>query len=156
MTDHFSAILTAYKAQIQTLNDIYFPEAQGLAAGWQVSEDDTTPMQGGDYFVILRPGAFSTTRRGQFQDNEWHVTTILYYRFSEYATLWQTYRAFRSDILGLPDTAPLKTMAITEQVFSAQENAGYLLDSNGNYTNFVVQTLDCRINQSRVITSRAF
>ena len=155
MSDQYDACLTAYKAQLLTLASTFFPSSTGRAAGWQISENDTTPMEGGDYFITLRPGAFSQERRGEFQDNVWGVTTILYYRYSEYATLWTNYKVFRSAILGLPDTKPLKTVGIRNQVFISNENAGYLLDGQGNYTNFVVQSLNCAITQ-RVLIRRAF
>ena len=155
MTDQYALCLDAYKTQLRTLAASYFPAIDGKAAGWQVSENDTEIYNGGEYFVILKPGTFSNQRQGLNTVNEWHVTSVLYARYFEYDTAWSRFRAFRSDILALPDTAPLTTNGIYGQEFASQEQAGYLVDDQGRYTNFVVQTLDCTIRQ-RVKVARAF
>jgi len=152
MTDQFSLCLTAFQTQLRTISSPYFPAVTGRAAGWQVSENDLTPMEGGDYFIVLRPGTFGNPRRGgQVVENEWHITTLLYLRFSEYDNLWSLYRAFRSAVLELPDTIPIRTDGIWEQTFSAQGEPGFVIDTRrpppDNYTDLVSQTLDCTIRQ---------
>jgi hypothetical protein len=155
MADQYALCLDAYKTQLRTLAGTYFPAVEGKAAGWQVTENDTEVYNGGDYFIVLKPGAFSNARQGLNTVNEWHVTSVLYSRFGEYANAWTQFRAFRSDILALPDTAPLTAHGINQQNFAALEQAGYLIDDQGRYTNFVVQSLDCTIRQ-RVLAVRAF
>jgi len=151
MTDQFSLCLTAFKTQLQTLSNPYFPAVTGRAAGWQVSENDLTPMEGGDYFITLRPGVFSNQRQSSFSLNEWHVLATLYMRFSEYDNLWTIYRAFRSAVIQLPETTPIRTNGIWEQTFSAQGEAGFVIDTKrpppDNYTDLVAQTLDITIKQ---------
>jgi hypothetical protein len=135
---------------------VYFPAITGKLSGWQVSENDTVVTEGSDYFTVLRPGSFENIRSGGgLQNNTWRVRTLLFMRFNEYDTLWSTYRAFRSDIIALPDTSPLINYGIQNQVFSASDEAGYLRDADGNYTGFVQQTLECAITQ-RVIVPRAY
>jgi hypothetical protein len=155
MTDQYALCLDAYKTQLRTLAGTYFPAVDGKAAGWQVTENDTEIYNGSDYFIVLKPGTFSNQRQGLNTVNEWHVTSVLYYRFGEYANAWTQFRVYRSDILALPDTAPLTTNGIYDQIFASQEQAGYLVDDQGRYTNFVVQALDCTIRQ-RVKATRAF
>jgi hypothetical protein len=145
--DPFSDIMTDYIAQLKTLADPYFPESEGLPAGWQVSEDDTTPMSGGDYFITLRPGPFANPARNAVQENQWHIQTILYMRFAEYKTAWSLFRVFRGAVLALRKTAPLQAHGVYDQTFIAADQAGYLVDGQGNYTDIVVQTLDCTIFQ---------
>lgn len=156
MTDQFSLCLGEYITQLKTLatSTAFFPAAIGRSAGWQISEDDTIVKDGGDYFIIYRLGQFQQTRSGQFQENVWHINTWLFMRFSEYTGLWSGYRQFRSAVLELPDTQPLKRYGIYSQSFNAGQDAGYQRDENGNYTNFVVQQMDCTINQ-RVLITRA-
>lgn len=147
MTDQFSACLSAFQTQLQTLTT-FFPAVTGRAAGWQVSENDLIPMEGGDYFVTLRPGLFSQLRRGQVSENEWHVLATLYMRFAEYDNLWTLYRAYRSAILELPDTQPIRVSGIWEQVMTAQGEPGFIVDTkSGAYLNLVAQTLDVTIKQ---------
>ncbi len=157
MADQYSLCLAEFVAQLKTLavSTSYFPAATGLPAGWQISEDDNIVNSGGDYFIIYRPGAFQQTRSGQYQDNVWRVNIWLFMRFSEYTGLWARYREYRNAILQLPDTVPLKNIGINYQSFDASEDAGYQRDDTGNYTNFVVQKLQCTINQ-RVLITRKF
>jgi hypothetical protein len=158
MTDEYTACFNLYKLQLQTLNTSYFPANTGRAAGWQVSENDTVVMEGGDYFVTLRPGSFIYNPKAGVEDNEWHVLTTLYMRYMEFEGLWDKFRVFRSSILNLPKTAPLKGAGIqgTRQRFLSLGDAGYLVSQpDGAYLNFVVQTLDCVVPQ-RVLTQRAF
>ena len=148
MTDQFSLCLVDFQAQLRTISNLFFPAVTGRTGGWQVSENDLTPMEGGDYFVILRPGVFSQKRVSDFCENEWHVLTTAYMRFSEYDNLWPLYRAFRSAILELPDTAPLKAHGIWKQTFVAQGEPGFIVDTKtGAYTDLVAQTLDVTIYQ---------
>lgn len=148
MTDQFSLCLSAFQTQLRTLSATYFPAVTGRAAGWQVSENDLTPMEGGDYFVTLRPGQFSQLRRGQTSENEWHILATLYMRFSEYDNLWTLYRAYRSAILELPDTQPIRTNGIWDEVMVAQGDPGFVVDTKtGAYTDLVAQTLDVTIRQ---------
>lgn len=154
MSDEFTNCFNAYKTQLATLavSTSYFPAATGRAAGWQITENDNVIFEGGDYFIVLRPGTFQQGRRGGHQENVWGVRTFLFMRFAEYTDLWTTFRAFRAAVLELPDTQPLKTYGVWSQVFTSGEDAGYLRDENGNYTNFVTQTLDCAISQRKLIT----
>ena len=148
MTDQFSQCLSALTAQVRTLSATYFPATTGRATGWQVSENDLAPMEGGDYFVVFRPGSFGQARKSDFQENEWHVIASLYMRFSEYESLWSTFRAFRSSILALPDTSPLRLYGIYDQTFAAQGEPGFIVDTQtGNYTDLVSQILDITIRQ---------
>lgn len=148
MTDQFAVVVADYKLQLATLANPYFPASVGRAAGWQVSEDDTTPYEGGDYFITLRPGSFSHPQDTQgFEMNEWHVITVLYFKYVEYKDIWSLFRTFRNAVVSLPETKQLRTHGIYDQTFSASEDAGYLVDSQGNYTSFVVQKLDCLIRQ---------
>jgi len=155
LTDQYSLCLSDYITQLRTLAAIYFPAVTGKAAGWQVSENDTVVKEGGDYFIVLRPGSFETARHGQHQDNIWRVRTLLFMRFNEYDSLWTAYRLFRSDILALPDTAPMTAHGIYNQTFSASDEAGYVRDDAGNYVGFIQQTLEATIMQ-RVLIARAF
>ena len=155
MTDQYDACLTAYKAQLLAIAGDFFPASVGRAEGWQISENDTTPMEGGDYFITLKPGSFTNNRQGDVEDNSWNIITVLYMRYKEYNNLWPLFSAFRSAVIDLPKTSPLKTNGIRGQSFAAREDAGYLVDSQGNYTNFVVQALNCTILQ-RVLVRRAF
>lgn len=145
--DPFSDCVTDFITQLRTLADQYFPAAEGREAGWQVSEDDTTPLLGGFYFVTLRPGPFTNPIRTASQENQWHIQTILYMRFSEYATAWSQFRVFRGAILGLRRTAPLTDHGIYDQTFIAADQAGYLVNDQGVYMDILVQTLDCTIYQ---------
>lgn len=156
MSDQFSLCFSEYKLQLQTLasSTDYFPIETGRELGWQITEDDNIIFSGGDYFIVLRPGTFTQRRNGNYQDNVWGVRTFLFMRYQEYEGLWLKFRAFRAAVLELPDTRPLKKYGMNEQVFNAAEDAGYLRDSNGNYTNFVTQVIDCAINQ-RVLIRRA-
>lgn len=148
MIDHFSECLTDYKAQLQTLSVPYFPAVTGRAAGWQVSENDLTPMEGGDYFIVLRPGKPVQVRHGVVLENEWHVTTLVFVRFAEYDNLWPRYRPFFSDILNLQDTIPLQTHGIWYQNISAQDEPKFVVDTKtGNFTDLVMQPLDATIRQ---------
>lgn len=156
MTDQYSLCLSAYMTQLRTLSATYFPAITGKVAGWQVSEDDTVVREGGDYFVILRPGTFDMPQlSSSLQNNVWRVRTLLFMRYTEYANIWTQYRAFRSAILGLRETSPLTAYGIQKQEFSASDEAGYLRDDSGNYVGFVQQTLECTITQ-RVLVPRAF
>ncbi len=156
MADQFSLCLADYVAQLQTLASTtsYFPAATGQAAGWQISEDDNVILSGSDYFITYRAGAFDNVRHGGGrQDNVWHVSTTLYMRFEEYSGLWTDFRAFRAAVLELPDTAPLQEHGIYGQSFVMGEQPGYLLNGQGDYMDFVVQKMDCIINQ-RVLVAR--
>lgn len=147
MTDQFSLCLTDLQTQLRTLTT-FFPAVTGRAAGWQVSENDLIPMEGGDYFATLRPGSFSQLRRGQTSENEWHILATLYMRFSEYDNLWSLYRAFRSAVLELPDTQPIRTNGIWDETMVAQGDPGFVVDTKtGSYTDLVAQTLDVTIRQ---------
>lgn len=147
MTDQFDLCMTAYKTQLLTLAETYFPAGIDKAAGWQISEVDATPQSGGNYFITLRPGTFSRNRNEDFQMNDWHITTVLYMRYAEQGDIWPVFRTFRSAVIGLPDTAKIRSNGIYDQDFSAREDPGFLLNSQGQYTNFVVQSLDCSIKQ---------
>lgn len=147
MTDQYSLCLDALKTQLRTLT-AFFPAVTGMAAGWQVSENDLTPMEGSDHFVVLRPGAFSQTRRSDMLENEWHTLATLYMRYAEYDNLWPLYRAFRAAVLELPDTKPIRTNGIWYQAMAAQGEPGYIVDAKtGAYLNLVAQTLDVTIKQ---------
>jgi len=150
MADQFSLCLAEYKTQLATLNDLYFPAAEGLPAGWQVSEDDTTPLQGADYAIVLKPGTFAQTSQGVNEYNEWGVITVLYMKYPSYSDLWPRFRIYRNSILELRTTHPLKNHGIEDQTFRAREDAGYLINSQGDYTQLVVQTLECIIKQRRI------
>ena len=156
MTDQYTLCQNAFVVQLQTLSDKYFPAATGRNIGWQVSEDDTMPLEGGDYFVILRPGRFETVSRGGHEENQWHILAALYMRYSEQATLWTNYRTFRGDILSLKNTAPLKGSHIIGQDIIAQNDPGFIVDSKtGNYLSLVSQILDVTIRQ-RVVVARQY
>ncbi len=161
MADQFSLCLTEYKAQLANLINLptpettYFPAAEGREAGWQISEDDTTPLGGTDYAIVLKPGTFDQISQGSVQTNLWGVTTVLYMRYQQYEGLWEQFRLFRSAILDLRNTHPMAKHGINNQKFTANERAGYLLDDQNRYTNFVVQSLECTITQRR-IQRRAF
>lgn len=147
MTDQFSICLSDFKSQLQSLTT-YFPAVTGRAAGWQVSENDLIVMEGSDYFITLRPGNFDETGTRVTQENEWHVITNIFMRFSEYEGLWTAFRVFRSDILGLTKTNPLTAHGIWFQKFSAQGEPQFLTDKNtGEYLGLVVQTIDTTIKQ---------
>lgn len=157
MADPFTDCLAEYKTQLLTLaaSTSYFPAALGRPAGWQISENDNVIFDGGDYFIVLRPGTFRQQRRGNYQDNTWTVRTFLYMRYAEYAGVWEDiFRPFRAAILELPDTVPLKEKGINGQDFTSGDEPGFLRDENGNYMNFVTQVLDCAITQ-RVLIRRA-
>jgi len=148
MTDQYSVCLADFQTQLKTLASPYFPAVTGRAAGWQVSENDLIPLEGGDYFVVTRPGPFKQVRQSDFQENEWHVITVLYMRYVEYDNLWSTFRPFRSDILALPDTSPLRTHGIYNQTFAAQGEPGFVIDTKTReYTDLVSQILDTTIYQ---------
>lgn len=140
MADQFTLCLEAYQMQLRSLKK-YFPKAN------QVSTDDNAPQKGGNYFAILRPASFSNNVHSQFEENEWHITTIIYMRYKELKDVWDLFAVYRGDILELRRTNPLKTNGIWRQVFSASDDAGFLTDENNNYLGFIAQTLDVTIYQ---------
>jgi hypothetical protein len=150
MADEYGLCETALIAQFRTLADPYFPAIDGNAAGWQVSRNDTIIQSGGVYFIVVRPGRFTrpALRSGGFIENEWHSLAIIYMQYQQHDGLWDLYRAYRASILDLLDR-PLRDHGIWSQEMSAIDDPGYLIDSQGNYTNFVVQTLDVTMKQRK-------
>lgn len=155
--DDYALCLESLKTQLLTLGATYFPASTGRVVGWQISSDDTVVLEGGDYYIIHRPGTFSQSRQGDLLENEWHVSMTLFVRYDEYETAWAKFTAFRNAILMLPETSPLRDNFIdgSKQVFSGSDEAGYLLDDKGALTQFIVQKMDCVIPQ-RVRRRRSF
>jgi hypothetical protein len=147
MTDFYSQAEAGLVAKLKTLTT-YFPAGVGKAAGWQVSSSDLVIMEGGEYFAIYRPGAFPSRRvSGKIKDVEWHVTVLLHYRFSKAETVWDEYKAFRSDVFNLVNDDPTLggTPRVWDVVMDSSEEPGYLADSEGNTQNVIVQTCDVAI-----------
>lgn len=152
--DQYSLCLAEFKTQILTLHSDdtpYFPAVTGRAVGWQVSENENIVLEGSNYFVVLRPGAFTQGGTRILEENQWHVTTILYMRFAEFDGVWPAFRVFRSAFLALKKTARLKNKGIWNQTFIAQGEAGFVLDNKrpapDNYTDLVAQVFDITIFQ---------
>ena len=148
MPDHYSVCETALMTRLRTLTS-YFPAGTGKSAGWQVSDDDTVFSQGGDYFVIVRPGEFPTVQKGLLADVSWHVKAVIYARFIEYKTSWGMFKAFRSDIFNLLNADPSldRTNGVYSVTVSSKDDAGRLLDTQGNPMNWIAQLLDVTITQ---------
>jgi len=152
--DHYSVCETALATRLRTLTT-YFPAATGLSAGWQVSDDDTVFQLGGDYFIIYRPGEFPTVQKGMLADVSWHVKAVVYVRFVEYKTSWNKFKLFRSDIFNLLNADPTlnKTNGVWNVTVSSKDDAGRLLDTQGNPMNWIAQLLDVTITQRIKIRS---
>ncbi len=148
MTDHYSLVEAALLTKLRTLTS-YFPVSAGKSAGWQVSDDDAVFSQGADYFIIARPGPFNTQPRGLLANAEWHVNVIIYVRYTEYKTSWARFKTFRSDIFNLLYGDPTlgKTSGVWNVAMSSASDAGRLLDTQGNPTNWLAQALDITISQ---------
>lgn len=154
MTDHYAVCESALVTRLRTLTS-YFPAATGLPAGWQVSDDDTVFSKGGDYFVIYRPGEFPTVQKGLLADVNWHVKTVVYVRYTEYKTSWNKFKALRSDIFNLLNADPTlnRTNGVYNVTISSKDDAGRLLDTQGNPMNWIAQLLDVTITQRIKIRS---
>lgn len=148
MTDYYALVKTGLIARLRTLTS-YFPASAKHSAGWQVSDDDSVLSEGGDYFVIVRPGAFPTRKQGRMVEVEWHADAVIYTRYKEQATSWTRFETFRSDIFNLLHADPTlnKTNGVYDVGVSSQQQAGRLIDSQGNLMNWIAQTLDVTINQ---------
>ena len=154
MTDHYTVCETALITRLRSLTS-YFPAGTDKSAGWQVSDDDTVFSQGGDYFVIVRPGEFPTVQKGLLADVSWHVKAVIYVRFIEYKTSWSMFKTFRSDVFNLLNADPTltKTNGVWNVMVSSKDDAGKLLDTKGNPMNWIAQLLDVTINQRIKIRS---
>jgi len=148
VSDHYSICETALMTRLRTLTS-YFPAGTGKSAGWQVSDDDTVFSQGGDYFIVVRPGEFPTVQKGLLADVSWHVKAVIYVRFIEYKTSWGRFKAFRSDIFNLLNADPSldRTNGVFSVTVSSKDDAGRLLDTQGNPMNWIAQLLDVTITQ---------
>lgn len=148
MTDYYQIAENGFVAKMITLTD-HFPAGTGKSAGWQVSDDDTVIAEGGEKFCIYRPGSFPTAKRGKVVDFEWHIIAVLHMRFSDYEQSWPDFKTFRSDVINLflDDPTMGKTVGVWDVFPAANEEPGYLQDSDGNSTNIIVQTLDVTIRQ---------
>ena len=155
MDDHFSLCVADFKTQLQTLTS-YFPASEdgSRAAGWQVSENDQEILAGGVYFATIRPGAFAKPlKAGTFLVYEWHITLSLYMHFTQYDSIWSSFRDYRAAILNLEETAPLRNHGIFGQGFSAQGEAGFITDEvTRQFYNIVAQVMDVTINQRVLVT----
>jgi hypothetical protein len=149
MTNFYGQCKDGLIAKLRTLTS-YFPAGTGKAAGWQVSSSDLVISEGGEYFAIVRPGAFPSRRvSGKLKDVEWHCTVLLHYRFSKAETVWNEYELFRSDIFNVINADPTLggTPNVWDVVMDSSEEPGYLADSEGNTQNVIVQTCDVAITQ---------
>lgn len=148
MTDQYALCESALITRLRTLANPFFP-AGDSAAGWQVSDDDTVVNKGGDYFIIVRPGEFPVETHGHDADVNWHVKAIIYVRFKEYKTSWTNFKVFRSAIFNLmwADRTLNKTNGVWNVTLSSKDDAGRLLDTQGNPMNWIAQMLDVTITQ---------
>jgi len=149
VTDYYALCKTGLIARLRTLVSYFPASTKHASTGWQVSDDDAVLSEGGDYFVIVRPGAFPTRKQGRMLEVEWHADAVIYVRYKEQATSWTRFETFRSDIFNLLHADPTlnKTNGVYDVGVSSQQQAGRLIDSQGNLMNWIAQTLDVTINQ---------
>lgn len=149
MTDYYGLCKAALIARLRTLTTYFPASAKHVTAGWQVSDDDAVLSEGGDYFLIIRPGAFPTRKQGRMLEVEWHADAVLYVRYKEQLTSWTRFETIRSDIFNLLHADPSlnRTNGVYDVGVSSQEKAGRLVDAQGNLMNWIAQTLDVTINQ---------
>lgn len=150
MTDHYSVVEAALIVYLRTLSNPFFPAGSDKPAGWQVTDDDALFNEGADYFIIVRPGEFPVDLvNGHDADVAWHVKAIIYVRFKEYKTSWTNFKTFRSAIFNLlwSDRTMNKTNGVWNVTASSKDDAGRLLDTQGNPMNWIAQMLDITITQ---------
>jgi hypothetical protein len=149
MTDFYQQAEDGLTAQLRTLTDL-FPAGVGKAAGWQVSSSDTVISEGGEYFIIVRPGAFPVRRAaGKLIDVEWHCTVVFHQRFIQAEDAWADFKAARSEIFNKVNGDPTlnQTPFVWDVLMDSTEEPGYLQDSDGNSQNIIVQSFDVAITQ---------
>ena len=139
MTDFYSECETGLIALLQTKLPTFFPQP------WQVSDDDASIMQGGDYFVVVRPGMFPLVRQTeQLSVVGWTVVTDLYVRYTDYKSAWTKFKAYRSAIFNLLMTYPTlsDTAGVIRVDMSSDERAQYFKfsDAPNARPDFIIQT----------------
>ena len=145
MTDFYGECEAGLAALLKTLT-AYFPR------DWQVSDDDTAVMQGAEYVVVYRPGAFPLIRQtDQLSTVSWAVTLDLYIQYTDYKTSWAKFKTFRSDLFNLLMAHP--TLNDTAGVFrvdlSSDRPTQYLKFTNEPQAlpNYIVQSVRVVITQ---------
>jgi len=145
MTDFYSECETGLVTLLRSLTTYFVHD-------WQVSDDDSVIMRGGEYFAIVRPGAFPYTRQTErLSIVNWTVVMDICVRYVEYKASWNKFKAFRSAIFNLLMEYP--TLNGTAGVISADltgsEQAQYLKfsDAPDAKPNFIIQTVRAVIAQ---------
>lgn len=128
---------------------------------WSVSNNDTNIARGGDYFVVLRPGAFplfQQSNTGKIKDYDWNIVFDLYVRYTEYEESWKKFKAVRAAVIYVLDNNPIllctvKPDASAKNVWgtgvASDENAQYftLEGSEEARPNFIIQTMSVIVRQ---------
>lgn len=152
--DPYSECENAVKAIMLELTDFF-------KYTWSVSNNDTNIARGGDYFAILRPGAFplfQQTNTGKIKDYDWNIVFDLYVRYTEYEESWNRFKAVRAAVLYTLDNnptlackvEPLKSATnVWGVTLSSEENAQYftLEGSEEARPNFIIQTMQVTVRQ---------
>lgn len=145
MTDFYSECETGLVTLLRSLTTYFVKD-------WQVSDDDTVIMKGGDYFAVVRPGAFPYTRQTEkLATVNWSVVMDLYVRYDDYKKSWNKFKAFRSAIFNLLMEHPTlnDTPGVVRADMTGDERAQYFKFSNAPdaIPNFIIQTVRAVITQ---------
>lgn len=149
MTDYYKQVEDGLISQLRTLSGL-FPAGMGKAVGWQVSANDMVIAEGGEYFIIVRPGSFPVRRAAsKLIDAEWHCTVVFHHQYTQQDDAWAEFTAARSLIFNLVNGDPTlgKTPGVWDVLMDSREEPGYLQDSDGNSQNIIVQSFDTAITQ---------
>lgn len=128
---------------------------------WSVGNNDTNIARGGDYFVVLRPGAFplfQQTNTGKIKDYDWNIVFDLYVRYTEYEESWAKFKSVRAAVVYSLDNNPTlecksNTSKSAKNVWgvtvTSEENAQYFtLEGNDEARpNFIIQTMMVIVRQ---------
>jgi len=154
MPDYYSECEDGFVALLQTLTT-YFPNS------WQVSDDDSNLMRGAENFVVVRPGAFPTTRiSDQARYFHWEILFDLDVRFVEYKKSWDKFKEVRSAIINLVYSNPTlgNTLGVFDVALDSREQAQYLKfsDDINAKPNFIIQTMRAIVTQRVEFTGGEF
>lgn len=118
---------------------------------YQVADDDTVLAEGGDYFVVYRPGSFPMTgKSAEEKDVTWGIVFDLYVRYESYKASWKNFRVARSAIINrfVPNPTLGGTPGVWNVGISSGENAQYFsLEEKAVRPNFIIQTMRCDVTQ---------
>ena len=144
LTDPYSLCESGVIRKMQTLKQ-YFPK------DYQVGKDDTVIAGQGDFFFIIRPGAFPVKPFGGKQyDFHWEIEAEIFCRFKRFKTTPDDFRAFRWDIINALVSDPRLdgTINVWHVLVAASDKTQYFkFAEEDENPAFITQTLTVTVSQ---------